>query len=111
MAVKKKQPNTPKADPKAQFRVFLNKLSATFNAHGVLIMFIIAGSVIGFSLVRSRGYLNPERDETRYSEGTAKNNFGSVDYSLVTRLQESLKNANINVSQSIDPNRKNPFDE
>ena len=111
MATKKKKVNKPKADPKEQIRELLGRLSALFSTHGILIMFVIAGAVIGYSLVRARGYLNPERDEARYSEGTAKNNFGSVDYSLVTRLQESLKDANISVTQNTDPNRKSPFNE
>ena len=111
MAVKKKKPAAVKTNPIAQLRELFARVSALFDGHGVLIMFVIAGAIIGFSLVRARGYLNPERDETRFSEGTAKNNFGSVDYTLVTRLQESLKDGNVTVTQSTDPNRKSPFDE
>lgn len=87
------------------------KLRGILSVHGVFIMFIIAGASIGFALYKSRTYLNPVRDEAKYQELSSANNYSKIDYSLVTKLSQALKDIDVKASQDIDPNRKNPFSE
>jgi len=110
MAKKKKIP-TPKTDPKAEIQRLIRKTTETFAAHGVVIMFVVAGAMIGAALVRSRSYLSPNRDESRYTEASGKNNYSKIDYKLVKKLEASLQKAPIDVTQSLAPNRNNPFSE
>ncbi len=81
------------------------------SAHGVFIMFLIAGASIGFALYNSRTYLNPVRDEVKYQELSSSNNYNKIDYTIVTKLSEALNDIDVKASQAIDPDRKNPFSE
>lgn len=113
MAVKakSKKPKAPKSDMKAQFKGAVTKVTETFATHGVVIMFVLAGTMIGLALMRSRGYLNPVRDESRYTEASGRNNYSKIDYKLVSKLEETLNKAPVDVNPSLAPNRNNPFSE
>jgi hypothetical protein len=74
-------------------------------------MFVLAGAMLGFSLIRARGYLDPVRDESRYTEATGKNTYSKIDYKLVEKLEASLNKAPVDVNPSLAPNRSNPFSE
>lgn len=87
------------------------KIRDNFAAHSVVVMFVLAGIAIGYSLLKSKQYLNPERDENKYSEVSAKSNYSKIDYKLVKKLQDSLDDSDIQVTQNLSPNRKNPFSE
>jgi predicted Zn-dependent protease len=100
-----------KRSSKEQLDTVLYKLRSIFAAHGVFIMFVIAGSAIGFALYKSRTYLNPVRNEDKYQELSSKNNFSKIDYTIVDKLSDALKDIDVKASQAIDPNRKNPFSE
>ncbi len=111
MAKKSKKPKAAKVSTKAQLRAVTTRARTVFAGHGVVIMFLIAGGSIGFALVRARSYLNPARDEERFTAATSKNKYSKIDYTLVNKLELSLNRAPIDVSQSLAPNRKNPFSE
>jgi len=100
-----------KKSSKDQLTTLVYKLRVVFKAHGVFIMFLIAGASIGFALYNSRTYLNPIRDEAKYQELSSSNNYNKIDYTLVTKLSEALNDIDVKASQAIDPNRKNPFSE
>lgn len=102
---------TPKKSPKEQLMVYTDKLKATIADHGVFLMFIIAGLSIGFSLYKARTYLNPIRDETKYSELTANNNYSKIDYNIVSKLSAALEDTDVQANKNIDPKRSNPFSE
>ena len=108
---KAKKSKAPKTSSKEQLSQLLSRMTAVLAAHGVLIMFLLAGVTIGFALVRARGYLNPTRDEAAYTNATSHNNYSKIDYKLVNKLEASLNRAPINVGQSLSPNRSNPFSE
>lgn len=113
MAVKNKSKKAKKSQQQssAQLRQIVMQATQLFASHGVLIMFLVAGATIGFSLVRARSYLNPSRDEDRYNDNISHITYSKIDYTLVNRLEASLNRAPINVGQSLAPNRKNPFTE
>ncbi|MEI7632470.1 MAG: hypothetical protein WCJ60_04075 [bacterium] len=79
--------------------------------HGVLVMFLIAGAAIGFSLVRSQDYLDPARDEAKYNELSSGMSYKKIDYNLVKKLKSALEDTDVSVSQSLAPDRSNPFNE
>ena len=88
---KKNKTTKQKISSKEQLLRTLDRLRVVAAVHGVLIMFMIAGGSIGYALYRSKGYLNPGRDEAKYQELSAGSNYSSIDYKLVTKLQEVLK--------------------
>jgi hypothetical protein len=108
---KKKKAKAPKVDSKEALRKYIAKATELFAVHGVVIIFIVAGATIGMALVRARAYLEPARDENRYTEESAKNNYSKIDYKLVEKLENSLVKAPVDVNQNVDPNRNNPFSE
>ena len=107
----KKKAKAPKKDSKEQLRKLASKVTELFAVHGVVIIFIVAGSTIGMALIRARAYLEPVRDETRYTEESGKNNYSKIDYKLVEKLENSLVKAPVDVNQNLAPNRNNPFSE
>lgn len=106
--IKKAKKNS--VNSKEQLQLLANKIKAIFAAHGAFIMFLLAGTSIGYALYKGKTYLDPARDETKYSELTAKS-FNKIDYALVEKLSEALQDKNATVSQNKDPNRSNPFSE
>lgn len=91
--------------------VYVKKLIKMVRAHGIFIMFLIAGGAIGFALLRSQAYLNPPRDEAKYQELSAGVSYSKIDYTLVNKLQAALKDTDVTVTQNLAPNRNNPFSE
>lgn len=109
--MKKTKPVLSKKNPKDTAALLARKAAAFINTHSVVLIFILAGAAIGTALVRSRSLLNPVRNEAHYTDLVSKNKYGKVDYTLVNKLQHSLTDKDITVSQSLSPNRKNPFSE
>ena len=109
--MKKKSTPKLKQNPKAQLRHAFDRITTVVTTHAVLVVFVIAGLSIGLALVRARSYLNPVRDENRYEQAIAKNTYNKIDYTLVRRLQASLSSGDVQVNQSLSPNRNNPFSE
>ena len=105
----KSQHNAP--SKKEQLTALFNRVRKMLVAHGVFVMFVIAGLSIGFALYKSSGYINPPRDEAKYKELSANTTYSKIDYSLVQKLSESLNDPDVKVTQNIAPGRKNPFSE
>ncbi len=108
----KKNKKTPKnsVNSKEQLQHIAEKARAIFAVHGVFIMFLLAGASIGFALYKGKAYLEPTRDEAKYQESTAKT-YSKIDYALVEKLSEALKDTGATATQNKDPNRSNPFSE
>jgi hypothetical protein len=100
-----------KVSSKEQLQGIAQSAQKILAGHGVFVMIVVAGLSIGFALYKSRSYLNPYRDEAKYSELSVKNNYSKIDYTLVEKLSEVLTDAEITVSQDIAPGRENPFSE
>lgn len=100
-----------KVSSKEQLQGLIARTKSVLAGHGVFVMIVIAGLSIGYALYKSRTYLNPYRDEAKYTELTNNNKFSKIDYKLVEKLSEVLNDAEITVSQNITPGRENPFSE
>lgn len=107
---KQKKAQKKKINSKEQLAHIISIAKQILAAHGVFIMFLLAGASIGFALYKGKTYLEPVRDDAKYQELTAKG-YSKIDYNLVNKLSEALNDTDITVSQSKDPNRKNPFSE
>ena len=107
---KAKKSKVPKVSSKEQLSARLSKVTGLLAGHGVVIMFIVAGATIGFALIKAHSYLNPSRDEGRYTDASGHNNYSKIDYKLVNKLEASLNRAPIKVTTSTS-NRSNPFNE
>jgi hypothetical protein len=108
--MKKKKAKKSSINSREQLQLIAEKIKVIFAAHGAFIMFLLAGTSIGYALLKGKTYLDPARDEAKYSELTAKS-FNKIDYTLVDKLSEALQDKNATVSQNKDPNRSNPFSE
>lgn len=108
---KNKAAKKQKTTLKEQFKHISSTVQTRLAGHGVFIIIVLAGGAIGLSLLRSRAYLNPARDETHYQEVTASTNISSVDLKLVSKLQDALNDTDVTVSPELAPNRSNPFSE
>lgn len=108
---KNKAAKKQKVSLKDQFKHVSLKVQTKLAGHGVFIVIIFAGSAIGLSLLRSRAYLNPGRDEAHYQEVTGSTNISTVDLKLVNKLQDALSDTDVTVGPELAPNRSNPFSE
>lgn len=81
------------------------------NKHQVFIVLLIASSVLIFTLVQSRTYLNPERNEDRYAEESVKINYSTIDQEIVDEISTTLDDEDIQVDPNFVPGRNNPFSE
>lgn len=109
--MKKTKLKRPKKEQKESLIVLLRKLHDFVGIHAFVIVFVFGGLAIGFALVRARSYLNPIRDDDRYTEASAKLNFNKVDQKILNRLKLTQDDADVQVKQSLVPNRSNPFNE
>lgn len=88
-----------------------NKYLGMINKHQVFIVLIIASAVLGYTLLQSRTYLNPERNEERYTEESLKVNYATIDQEVVDQLSATLDDASIDVDSNFVPGRTDPFSE
>ncbi len=103
-----------KKSHKNQKEALLVSLLRTRNfvaTHAFVLLFAVGGLTIGFALLRARSYLNPIRDENRYSESTSKIKYSKIDQKILNRLKLSQNDTDVQVKQSLVPNRSNPFNE
>lgn len=108
---KNKAAKKQKVALKDQFKHLFSRLQSRLAGHGVFILVVVAGVAIGFSLLRSRAYLNPTRNENHYSDVTGSTNVSSIDVKLVNKLEAALGDTDVTVNPALAPNRSNPFSE
>jgi hypothetical protein len=107
---KNKKIQKQKVTSKEQLQHAAEKTKALFAAHGVFIMFLLAGTSIGYALYKGKTYLTPIRDENKYQELSAQS-YSKIDYALVNKLSEALSDKQVTVTSSNNPTRSNPFSE
>ena len=108
---KKPKKTVKKQSAKASLVTYVNHAQDFFATHAVMIVIVLGGAAIGYSLYRARTYLNPVRDESRYSDGSAKLNYSKIDDNVLGRLKLTQNDKDNNVNRSLVPNRSNPFNE
>lgn len=92
-------------------KISLNKYIQYINVHQVFIVLLIASSVLVFTLVQSKTYLDPARDEAKYNEEVLKINYATIDQQVVDDISSTLDDQDINVDPNFVPGRSNPFAE
>jgi hypothetical protein len=94
---------------KAQ-KLFRSAVVFTASHRAIIIFFIISVAVI-VTLLQTRTFLDPGRNETRYQEEVVKIKYSTIDEEIVEKLKTTEEDANIDVGSNLVPDRNNPFDE
>ena len=79
--------------------------------HRTLIVFLVSSVAIMLSLLQTRTYLNPARNEAVYTELSAGINYKGIDEDVVKKLQSTQSDQEIQVNANLVPDRSNPFSE
>jgi len=79
--------------------------------HRILLVFTISSIAIMLSLLQTRTYLNPTRDENVYTELSTGINYNGIDEDIVEKLRSTQNDQEIQVDANLVPNRNNPFNE
>jgi hypothetical protein len=75
------------------------------------LLFVILGTAVGFALLRTSTFLDIPRNETRYTEESARIKYKQIDQKVLEKFEEAQEDANVEVGSQFDPNRTNPFSE
>lgn len=89
----------------------LGKYFNVLHRNQVFVVLLLVSAVLIMSLLRSRSYLNPERNEDRYNEGVLQIKYSTIDQKILTEIAGTLDDKNIEVDSSLEPGRNNPFAE
>jgi hypothetical protein len=77
----------------------------------VFIVLILCSAILIYSLLVSRSYLNPTRDEDHYQEASLSVNYATIDQSELDELSATINDKDIEVDSNFEPGRNNPFGE
>lgn len=94
-----------------KIKSFLAKYLRVVQRNQVFIVILLVSAVLIFSLLRSRGYLDPVRNEERFSEGVLKIKYSTIDQSIIDEIGATLEDKDIEVDSNFEPGRNNPFAE
>ena len=83
----------------------------TIARHRFIIMVIIVGAAIAFSLVRTKSVLDIPRNESRFTEEVSLINYKEINQDVLEEFKAAELDVNIEVNSNFDPNRSNPFNE
>ena len=89
----------------------IGPISAYMARHRIILVFLVAGGAILLTLLQTSIYTNPERNDARFEAGKSAINVFTIDQDIVDKLSKTGEDQNIEVDQSLVPNRKNPFTE
>lgn len=89
----------------------MSRLITFTSLHRLIIVFVIVGLALSFALLRTRSFLNPERNEARYNDEKLKINYKSVDYEIVNKLKETQQDSSVTVEKNLQQGRTDPFTE
>ena len=87
------------------------KLISVVGKHRTVIVIFIACIAIFASVMQTQSYLNPSRNEAKYSEVQSTANSKKIDQSIVDKLSKTQEDQNSTVNSSFVPDRNNPFAE
>lgn len=76
----------------------------------VFVIFIMCFAILAAAM-QTQIYLNPDRNEVRYTEIRSSVNPKKIDQNIVNKLAETEKDQNNSVDSNFVPNRNNPFAE
>ena len=102
---------TKKPNSKAALATSLRRAQELIAVHALILVCVVGGLAIGFSLIRARSYLNPPRNDDRYNDATSKLNYSKIDQTVLGRLKQTQNDKENQIGQSLAPNRSNPFNE
>ena len=79
--------------------------------HRILVIAIIIGAAIAFSLIKTGSFIDIPRNEDRYNEEVLQINYKEIDSAILEQFTVAEQDGTIEVNSNFDPNRSNPFSE
>lgn len=79
--------------------------------HRTVIMVIVASAAVIAAIMQTQNYLNPARNELKYTELKSSVTTKSINQEILTKLQATQEDKTESVDSNFVPDRKNPFTE
>lgn len=92
-------------------RTNLGKYLKIVTQKQVFFVVLVCSAVLIYTLIQASSFLNPERNEDRYTEESLKVNYATIDEDIVDEISKTLQDEDINVDSNFVPGRNNPFAE
>lgn len=87
------------------------KLVDFVSSHRTVIIIVVACGAIIAAVFQAQSYLNPERNEEKYTELSSSITVKSLDEEILEKLEATQNDQNYNVDSNFVPDRTNPFTE
>lgn len=87
------------------------KIVGLISKHRTVILIFIASIAILASVLQTQSYLNPVRNEDKYTEVQSTANSKKIDQAIVDKLSKTQNDQNSTVDSNFVPDRSNPFTE
>jgi hypothetical protein len=87
------------------------KIIGYIGRHRTIIVIFIACTAIFASIMQAQSYLNPVRNEDKYTEVQSSSNTKKIDPAIVEKLSKTQEDYNSTADSSFVPDRSNPFAE
>lgn len=87
------------------------KVLGIIGKHRTVIIIFIACIAIFASVSQAQSYLNPVRNEEKYTEVQSSANSKKIDQTIVDKLSKTQNDQNSTVDSDFVPDRNNPFAE
>ncbi len=87
------------------------KVLGIIGKHRTVIVIFIACIAILASVLQAQNYLNPVRNEEKYTEVQSTANTKKIDQTIVDKLSKTQEDQNSTVDSNFVPDRNNPFAE
>jgi Tfp pilus assembly protein PilO len=79
--------------------------------HRTVIIILVASSAIILAVFQAQSYLNPERNEEKYTEIRSSISTKEIDEEILSKLKETLSDAENTADLNLAQDRTNPFAE
>jgi hypothetical protein len=87
------------------------KITGYVGRHRTVIVIFIACIAIFASVIQAQSFLNPVRNEDKYTEVQSSSNSKKIDQAIVEKLSKTQEDYNSTADSSFVPDRSNPFAE
>jgi cytoskeletal protein RodZ len=88
-----------------------SELMKFISKHRVVIVILVASSAIILAVFQTQSYLNPERNEDKYTEVKSSLTIKQLDEEVIDKLETTQLDQENTASSSFVEDRTNPFTE
>ena len=98
-------------DIKLKLSNFASRFINYFEKHRATILFLLIGISIGYVSYNSQQYLSPTPNQDTYNQKISEVKVKTIDYDFVNKLQQSIDDQEIDITNDSGSGRSNPFNE